>query len=270
VVKPLKNLVLALVKPRALEDVLHGTPFGHPVHPVLVLVPTGAWFSVAALDLLPGNETAARALVGLGVLSAAPTAATGYTDWSRLNIQHQRVGVVHSAANLAAVALYSWSWVERGRGNLTKGKVLGFLGLGAVTAGGYLGGHLSYRQSAGANHQQSLPDRFPSGWQRLGALDDLPDRTLLKREVAGQPLLVYRRGTGVRVLSNVCTHLSGPLNEGTLIEGDEPCVACPWHQSVFSLDTGDAVHGPATAPQPAFAVRVSNGQVEIQLPNADG
>jgi nitrite reductase/ring-hydroxylating ferredoxin subunit len=240
------------------------------VHPVLVLVPTGAWFSVAALDLLPGNERAARTLAGMGVLAAVPTAVTGYADWARLHQQQQRVGIVHQVANATAGALYAWSWVERGRGNLTRGKVLGFLGLGAVTAGGYLGGHLSYRQSSGANHAESVPHRFPAGWQQLGALADLPDRTLLKREVAGQPLLVYRRGTGVRVLSNVCSHLSAPLNEGKLIEGDEPCVECPWHQSVFSLDTGDAVHGPASSPQPAFAVRVSNGQVEIQLPNADG
>jgi nitrite reductase/ring-hydroxylating ferredoxin subunit len=269
-VKPISKAVLALAKPRVVEDLLHGTPVGHPVHPILVLVPTGAWFSVGTLDLLPGNEAAARTLVALGVLSAAPTAVTGYADWSRSQVQQQRVGIVHQAANITAVALYTWSWVERGRGNLTRGKVLGFLGLGAVTAGGYLGGHLSYRLSSGANHTESVPHRFPAGWQPLAALDEIPERTLVRREVAGQPLLVYRRGTGVRVLSNVCSHLSGPLDEGKLIEGDEPCVQCPWHQSVFSLDTGDAVHGPATSPQPAFAVRVASGQVEIMLPNADG
>lgn len=267
-VRPVKKAVLALAKPRWFEDILHGTPFGHPVHPVLVLVPTGAWFSVAALDLLPGNERAARILVALGALSAAPTAATGYADWSRLHEQQQRVGIVHQAANITAVGLYTWSWLERRRGNLTRGKVLGFLGLGAVTAGGYLGGHLSYRQASGANHAEDVPHRFPSGWQPLAPLDDIPERQLVRRDVAGQPLLVYRRGTGVRVISNVCTHLSGPLNEGELIDGDEPCVRCPWHDSVFSLDNGEVVHGPATSPEPAFAVRVSNGQVEIQLPNA--
>jgi nitrite reductase/ring-hydroxylating ferredoxin subunit len=268
VVKPIRNLVLALAKPRVLEDLLHGTPAGHPVHPAIMLVPAGAWTSVAALDLLPGTEQAARALAGIGVLTAVPTAVTGYADWARLDPPHQRVGLVHQAANLSAAALYAWSWVERGRGNVVRGKVLAFLGVGAVGLGGYLGGHLAYRQAAGVTHTESLAHHFPAGWQHLGALDDLPERTLLRREVAGQPLLVYRRGTGVRVLSNVCTHLSGPLDEGKLIEGDEPCVQCPWHESVFSLDTGEAVHGPATAPEPAFAVRVSNGQVEVQLPNA--
>ena len=269
-VKPIRNAVLALAKPRALEDVLHGTPVGHPVHPAIMLAPAGAWTSVAMLDLLPGTEQAARALAGIGVVTAVPTAVTGYADWARLDPPHQRVGLVHQAANLSAAALYAWSWVERGRGNLMRGKVLGFLGFGAVGLGGYLGGHLAYRQAAGVTHTENLAHHFPPGWQHLAALDDLPERTLLRREVAGQPLLVYRRGTGVRVLSNVCTHLSGPLDEGKLIEGDEPCVQCPWHQSVFSLDTGEAVHGPATAPEPAFAVRVSNGQVEVQLPNAAG
>lgn len=270
VIRPVKKAVLALARPRAVEDVLHGTPFGHPVHPVLVLVPTGAWFSVAALDLLPGNERAARILAGLGVLAAVPTAATGYADWSRLHIQQQRVGIVHQVANATAGALYAWSWLERGRGNLTRGKVLGFVGLAAVTGGGYLGGHLSYRQASGANHAEDLPHTFPAGWQPLAALDDLPERTLLRREVAGKLLLVYRRGVGVRVISNVCSHLSGPLDEGKLIDGEEPCVECPWHRSVFSLENGEVVHGPATAPQPAFAVRVLDGRVEVQLPNADG
>jgi nitrite reductase/ring-hydroxylating ferredoxin subunit len=269
-VKPIRKAVLAVAKPRIVEDVLHGTPFGHPIHPVLVLVPTGAWFSVAALDLLPGNERAARTLVGMGALSALPTAVTGWADWARLHQQQQRVGVVHQAANLAALGLYTWSWLDRGAGRSGRAKVLAMLGLGAITAGGYLGGHLAYRQSSGANHAESVPHRFPAGWQPLGALDDIPERTLVRRDVAGQPLLVYRRGTGVRVISNVCTHLAGPLDEGKLLEGDEPCVQCPWHRSVFSLDTGEAVHGPATAPAPAFAVRVSGGQVEIQLPNADG
>lgn len=270
IAKPIRKAVLAVMKPRVLEDVLHGTPFGHPIHPVIVLIPTGAWFSVAALDLLPGNERAARTLVGLGVLSAAPTAVTGYADWARLQRQQQRVGVVHQVANIAAVTLYSWSYLDRRAGRLLRAKVLGMLGLGAVTAGGYLGGHLAYRQASGANHTESVPHLFPAGWQPLGELDEIPDRTLVRREVAGQPLAVYRRGTGVRVISDVCSHLGGPLHEGKLIDGDEPCVQCPWHKSVFSLDTGEAVHGPATSPQPAFAVRVTDGRVEVQLPNADG
>ncbi|HEV7623452.1 MAG TPA: Rieske 2Fe-2S domain-containing protein [Amnibacterium sp.] len=265
-----RKLVLAVVKPRALEDLLHGVPFGHPIHPVLVLVPTGAWASVAVLDLLPGNERAARILVGAGVLSALPTALTGETDWARLHEQQMRVGIVHAALNVTAVALYSASWLARRAGNQGLGKLLAFAGFGAAGAGGYLGGHLAYRQASGANHAEAVPHRFPPGWHELAPLDDLPEGELVRKVVKGQPLLVHRTGSEVRVLSNVCSHLAGPLHQGTLTvePGEGACVMCPWHQSVFSLENGEVVHGPATSPQPVFETRVTGGAVEVLLPNA--
>jgi nitrite reductase/ring-hydroxylating ferredoxin subunit len=81
---------------------------------------------------------------------------------------------------------------------------------------------------------------------------------------------VLRRGDSVSVLSNVCSHLSGPLNRGRLVSGhrDDPCVECPWHGSVFSLNTGEVVHGPATAPLPQFDTRVTDGLLEVQLQRA--
>ena len=42
----------------------------------------------------------------------------------------------------------------------------------------------------------------------------------------------------------------------------------PWHQSTFALRNGEVVHGPATAPQPAFETRVTGDLVEVLLPNA--
>ena len=271
IVDRVKGVVTALLKPRAVADLLHGVPFGHPVHPAAVLVPTGAWISSAVLDLLPGNERASRALVGVGVLSAAPSIASGYADWSQLHEQQMRVGIVHSAANAVATGLYGLSWIQRARGRHTSGKVLGLAGLCLVSAGGFLGGHLAYRQAAGANHAEDEPHRFPAGWQELGRLDDLPDGRLATRDVAGLPLLVRRNGRTVDALSDVCSHLSAPLHEGEL--GTDPgtgaaCVTCPWHDSVFSLATGEVIHGPATAPQPRFETRVTGGLVEVRLAHA--
>jgi nitrite reductase/ring-hydroxylating ferredoxin subunit len=265
-----RRIVLAIVKPRAVEDLLHGVPFGHPIHPMLVLVPTGAWASAAVLDLLPGNERAARILVGTGVLSALPTALTGETDWARLHDQQLRVGIVHAALNVGAVGLYSASWFARRAGNEGLGKLLAFAGFGAVGAGGYLGGHLAYRQASGANHAEHVPHRFPSGWQQLAPLAELPEGELLRKVVRGQPLLVHRTGSDVQVLSDTCSHLSGPLHQGelTIEPGEGACITCPWHQSVFSLANGEVVHGPATSPQPVFETRLTDETVEVLLPNA--
>lgn len=60
----------------------------------------------------------------------------------------------------------------------------------------------------------------------------------------------------------VCSHAGGPLDEGSF----EGCfVQCPWHDSVFDLRDGRVKHGPATIPQPGFAVRERNGQLEVRL-----
>jgi nitrite reductase/ring-hydroxylating ferredoxin subunit len=169
-----------------------------------------------------------------------------------------------------AIGLYAASFVQRRRGRELSGKVLGYLGFTVILGSGFLGGHLAYRQAAGANHAEGIPSRFPQGWQPMGVLDGLPENELASRSVAGVPVVVLRRGSAVHVLSSTCTHLSGPLNEGTLLDADtdEPCVQCPWHGSVFSLTTGDVVHGPATSPENRFETRVVDGMVEVLLPHA--
>ncbi len=269
-VQAVKRIVDAAARPRDVRDALHGVPIGHPLHPLLILAPAGAWTSAAVLDLVPGGSRAARTLVGFGLVSAVPTVAAGLVDWSSQHDQQMRVGIVHAASNTAAIALYTASWLARRDGRTLRGKALGMLGFAAISAGGYLGGHLSYRLASGANHAESVPHRFPTGWQELGPLDELPDGELARRVVRGQPLVVHRTGGQVQALSNVCSHLAGPLASGELSsEPDEgACVACPWHGSVFSLETGEVVHGPATSPQPLFETRVTDGTVEVLLPNA--
>ncbi|MES2092588.1 MAG: Rieske 2Fe-2S domain-containing protein [Actinomycetota bacterium] len=264
------SLFQSVLKPRWLRDLLHGVPFGHPLHPVAVQIPIGVWTSAALLDLAPGASRASRALVGIGVISAAPAVAAGWADWLQLHPQQKRVGIVHAAANATALGLYALSYIQRSRGRVGSGKLLAFAGLGVLSAAGFLGGHLAYRQAAGANHAEDVPHLFPEGWHPLGPLADLPEGQLHRVDVAGQPLLTLRHGDAVDVLSNTCSHLSAPLDEGTLIGAgtDDACVECPWHRSTFALRTGTVVHGPATSPLPRFVSRVVDGVVQVMLPGA--
>lgn len=256
------------------KDVLHGVPLGHPVHPLLVVVPLGAWVSAALLDALPGNQRAARTLVGLGVLSAAPTALAGVTDFSQLDAARRRIGIVHQAANAVATVLYAASWLARGRGEHGRGMALAYSGLAVSGAGGFLGGHLSYRQGAGVNRNDDLPGEVQEGWHTVGALEDFPVGRLESAALDGVPLMVLRHagtGGGVSVLADSCSHLGGPLHEGQIRDGEQgPCVVCPWHGSTFSVASGEVVHGPATAPQPSFQTRVRDGQLEVSLSGASG
>ena len=139
------------------RDLLHGVPVGHPVHPVLVQVPLGAWFSAALLDALPGTEAPARTLVGAGTLSAVPAALAGYVDYGELDQRQARIGAVHAGANFAAVGLHAGSYVARVLGNHGLGKWLSYTGLTVAGAGGYLGGHLTYRQGAGVERPEFIP-----------------------------------------------------------------------------------------------------------------
>ncbi|ASR55110.1 DUF2231 domain-containing protein [Cellulomonas sp. PSBB021] len=138
----------AVLRPRALSDVLRGVPAGHPAHPPLTDVPIGLWLSASTLDLLApvAGRRAADRLVGLGVLAATPTALTGLADWGtseRNDPAVRRVGVVHGVANLAALACYSTSWVLRRRGHRAAGVLAGLAGGAVLGVGGYLGGHLA-------------------------------------------------------------------------------------------------------------------------------
>jgi nitrite reductase/ring-hydroxylating ferredoxin subunit/uncharacterized membrane protein len=265
IASPLRAAVAQLTAVRRLRNMLSGLPLGHPVHPALAQLTVGCFLGAGLLDLRGRrvDRDASSALIATGVTTALPTALTGLTDWSHGHEQQQRTGLVHAAGNSTALALYAATLLRRRRGG--SGRLLSVAGLTVASAAAYLGGHLAFRQALGPNHAEHVPHRVPPGWTSLGPLDELPHRTLVPRTLGDQPLVAYRDGAQVTVLSDVCPHLSGPLHEGEVHDG---CVTCPWHGSSFRLADGEPVAGPATAPVPAFEVRVEGGQVRVLLPGA--
>jgi nitrite reductase/ring-hydroxylating ferredoxin subunit/uncharacterized membrane protein len=265
-----KKVVDASLGSPAVRDLLHGVPFGHPLHPALIVLPLGSWISASVLDFLPGGRDAARTLVGLGVVTTLPTAAAGLADWTDLHPQQQRTGLVHAAANTVALGLQYASWKARRRGRQARGVAysLAALSIGGLAA--YLGGHLAYRQAAGPNHAEAAPHVLPEEWTRLCALADLPEGEPTRQTLAGVPVFALRRGERVDVLYDLCAHLDGPLSEGEVTgAGDEACVTCPWHGSVFRLRDGAVRQGPTTSPQPVLRVRVEGGSVLARLGEDD-
>ncbi|TJZ58676.1 Rieske (2Fe-2S) protein [Streptomyces piniterrae] len=266
VIGPVQRVVRGVPLGR-FRDVLHGRQIGHPLHPALVQIPIGAWVSAAVLDVVPGTGRSARLLVGVGVVSAVPAAWAGWVDWAEQHESQMRTGLVHAATVATAIGLYARSWVHRGRGRTAWGKALGFAGLCMAGTGGMLGGHLAFRQAAGTNKTEPVPHLLEEGWHIVGGVEDFPVGEAVRRELGEVPVLVFRQPGGrIHVLAERCSHQSGPLSEGEIVDG---CVECPWHGSVFRLADGMNVRGPATAPQPAFKVRVDgDGTVHVQLPGA--
>lgn len=249
------------------RDTLHGVPAGHPMHPALVQVPVGAFVCATTLDFVPRTGPASAILITVGLGAAVPAALAGAVDLADTHKQQQRVGVVHAVCNSTALSLYAMSLVARMRHRPVRARACGLAGLVALAAGGFLGGHLAYRQATGANHAEHVPHTLGDDeWHSVGRLSELAEGKPVHRIVGDDTsLVVVRRGTGVDVLAGRCSHLSGPLWEGEI---DDGCVTCPWHGSVFRLDDGSVVNGPATAPQPVFETRFEGDEVLVRLPGA--
>ena len=245
------------LKPGPAKDLLSGTPAGHPVHPVLVTVPIGALTGAVALDALRGDAAASRRLIGLGILSALPAAAAGLSDWHDTQGAERRVGVVHALCNTAGLALFTGSWVVRGRGS--GGRLLAVAGLGVIGVSGWLGGHLTYALGVGVD--TTAFQTPPTEWTDACAESDLDGDAPLHVTVADTPLLLLRHRRDVRVLGDRCTHRGAPLHEGRVVDG---CIECPWHASRFSLEDGAVERGPATRPAPVFEARVVDGRVQVR------
>ena len=250
--------------PGRVKDALAGTWLGHALHPFLTDFPIGTWTSATLLDLFGGEESASAAdrLVAFGILASLPTATTGTIEWAdttRSDPEVRRIGVVHAVANVAALAFFSASLAARRRGKRTSGKLLGLGGIGALTVGGHLGGHLSYDKAVGV--QNTAFRELPGDWTPTVAEDEVREGEATVATAGDVDVLLTRHEGRIYALADRCTHRSGRLSEGTLENG---CVTCPLHASIFSLRDGSVLRGPAGAPEPAFDVRVEDGTVEVR------
>src|SRR3954447_20482597 len=261
--------VARLIRPGKVRDVLHGVWLGHPLHPMLIQAPVGAWMSASILDFTGGDEKAARRLVAVGLAAAVPAALAGTADWSEQHKQQMRVGVIHAAGNVAALGLYAASLAQRGP---RAGRLLRLAGLAAVSVSGLLGGHISFPPAGGAHpgaggptDAEEVPHLVKRGWQHLMHASDLPEGKPVRQLLGEIPLVAVRSGGAVRVLADRCSHLSGPLSAGELADG---CLTCPWHGSGFRIAGGSVARGPATAPQPSFETREVGGAIQVCLPGA--
>jgi nitrite reductase/ring-hydroxylating ferredoxin subunit/uncharacterized membrane protein len=257
----LAKVVGPAVRPRLVKNALSGPWLGHRFHPLLVPLPIGFWTGALLFDLLATRRArwAADVLVGSGIAVAVPTAAAGLSDWADAEPEGRRVGLVHLSCNTLALACYSASLVARLLGRRKAGVGLGLAGAVAISAGGYLGGHLSYVQAVGVEKRRFADG--PTTWTAVLDTADLEEGQPRVVRAGDTDVLLYREGSRVHALWARCTHELGPLAEGTFADG---CVTCPWHGSTFRLADGKVVRGPAAASQPVYEARVTDGKVEVR------
>lgn len=161
VVRPLQRVADTAFADEKVRSVLQGDWLGHPFHPLLTDLPIGFFTSTNLLDLCGKRASrGANILLALGIVSAVPTAVTGFADWRERSQRDQRIGVVHAASNSVALGFYAASLKNRLAGRRGRGVFLALVGSAAASVGGYLGGHLSF-----------CPEDDPASAEEAGVVD---------------------------------------------------------------------------------------------------
>lgn len=265
-----RDAVARTLRPGRWKDALHGVWLGHPVHPALAQVAVGCFTGAAVLDLT-GDRQGATRLIRLGVLSSLPTAAAGLADYADGHEEQQRIGVVHAAANTAALMCYVTSLRLRATGRTAPGVAVGLFGYALAGAGAAVGGDLAFRWSMGPNHTAEVPHLGPADWTDLGPVAEFADRKPTRAMAGLIPVVVIARDGGFTVLHDRCAHMAAPMHQGELVTRDgAECLMCPWHHSVFRLTDGAVLQGPATSAQPVLDVRVQDDRLQAKVREIPG
>src|SRR6516225_3991467 len=92
-------------------------------------------------------------------------------------------------------------------------------------------------------------------------VSEIADGGMLLGQVAGEAVLLARRGQELSAIGGECTHYHGPLAEGVLVADT---VRCPWHHACFSLRSGEALRAPALNPVTCWRVEQRDGTIYVR------
>lgn len=144
----------------------------HPIHPMLVPIPIGAFVLALLGDILhtvspedPFWYEFSYACIGIGVVFALLAATAGAIDYFgvRMSAKAFRTATLHALLNLAVVALYGASFfLRRDEAAMTETRWpfalgLAVLGFGLLGVSGWLGGKLAYEHRVGVIEPAEAP-----------------------------------------------------------------------------------------------------------------
>jgi uncharacterized membrane protein len=144
---PLQERVNSLLDHGPAAGFLRGSWLGHPVHPMAVTVPVGAWTAAVALETVMRDHNAARRLIGLGLAGAPFAVVTGWADWVERDEADRRAGLVHALGNTAAASAMLVSFRLRRHAPTVRAQAWSWVGLAAAAVSGALGGHIAFGSS---------------------------------------------------------------------------------------------------------------------------
>lgn len=97
---------------------------------------------------------------------------------------------------------------------------------------------------------------------KVAVTSDLEDGQGTTVELEGCVVALFNVGGTFYALDDTCTHVGGPLGEGTL---DGECVECPWHGARFNVKTGEFLVGPKCSDVKSYPVTVEGKEVLVEI-----
>lgn len=103
-------------------------------------------------------------------------------------------------------------------------------------------------------------DDKPLDFTQWTGLEAAPDGGIVAGVVGKERIFVWRQGASLRAYGATCPHLSGPLDQGIVADGQ---IRCPWHHACFDLSTGEAAAAPAFDALKAYPVAVEGSRFKV-------
>jgi uncharacterized membrane protein len=159
---------------------------GHPIHPMLIVLPLGLLSAAVVFDVLYLTiDEDAFSIVAFwnilaGVVGGLGAAVFGAWDWLHIprGTRAKRIGLMHGGGNVVVVVLFTLSWLlrlgEEGYEPGAMAYILSFGGLALAAVTGWLGGELVDRLGVGVDPGANL--NAPNSLS--GARADAPAQTL--------------------------------------------------------------------------------------------
>ena len=136
---------------------------GHPIHPMLIVLPLGLFIAAVVFDALymwrgsPTFATVAYWNIAAGVVGGLLAAVFGVIDWFAIpaGTRAKRIGLLHGGSNVVVVLIFALVWFMR-RNELDTAPTMNLfllevVGLALGTVAGWLGGELVDRLGVGVD-----------------------------------------------------------------------------------------------------------------------
>ena len=104
---------------------------------------------------------------------------------------------------------------------------------------------------------------------RVGTIGEIPEGEMRAYDTPAGRVTIAQIEAHLYAFGDECTHMGCSLAEGSF-DDRTATVECPCHGSIFDVETGEPVEGPARDALPVFKAREVDGWVEVATRSDEG